>query len=146
MASHHHKRGSGKGPHTHKPPSKLPSDLLAYSYKQLKAGKPVAAAMGHAEHDKGPFQSVREAEHKGHKIAIYTQYEIKVDGEPFTGHVYVDNTGKVSTHALPAYSFVSAVDLVKKIIDEFPDDFTTTKKKSPRSSSRVSKSSRRRRQ
>ena len=140
MASHHHKRGSGKGSHAHKPTSRLPSDLLAYSYKQLKAGKPVAA--GHAEHDKGPFQSVREAEHKGHKIAIYTQYEIRVDGEPFTSHVYVDNTGKVSTHALPAYSFVSAVDLVKKIIDEFPDDFTT-KKKSPRSSSSVSKSSRR---
>ena len=142
MASHHHKRGSGKGSHYHKRPSKLPSDLLAFSYKRLKAGKPVAAA-GHAEHDKGPFQSVREAEHKGHKIAIYTQYEIRVDGEPFTSHVYVDNTGKVSTHALPAYSFVSAVDLVKKIIDEFPDDFTI-KKKSPRSSSSMSKRSRRR--
>jgi hypothetical protein len=116
--------------------------LLAYSYKQLKAGKPVAAA-GHAEHDKGPFQSVREVEYNGHKIAIYTQYEIQVDREPFSGHVYVDNTGKVSTHALPAYSFVSAVDLVKKIIDEFPDDFTT-KKKSSRSSSMRKK--RRRRQ
>jgi hypothetical protein len=133
LASHHHKRGAGKGSHAHKPTSRLPSDLLAYSYKQLKAGKPVAAAR-HAEHDKGPFQSVREVEYKGHKIAIYTQYEIRVDGEPFTSHVYVDNTGKVSTHALPAYSFVSAVDLVKKIIDEFPDDFTTTKKKSARSS------------
>jgi hypothetical protein len=144
LSSHHHKRGSGKGSHTHKPTSRLPSDLLAYSYKQLKAGKPVAAA-GHAEHDKGPFQSVREVEYKGHKITIYTQYEIRVDGEPFTSHIYVDNTGKVSTHALPAYSFVSAVDLVKKIIDEFPDDFTTTKKKSSsRSSSSVSKSRRRR--
>lgn len=133
MASHHHKRASGKRSHTHKPRSRLPSDLLAYSYKQLKAGKPVAAP-GHAEHDNGPFQSVREVEYKGHKITIYTQYEIRVDGEPFSSHVYVDNTGKVSTHALPAYSFVSAVDLVKKIIDEFPDDFSI-KKKSPRSTS-----------
>jgi hypothetical protein len=108
--------------------------LLAYSYKQLKAGKPVAA--GHAEHDKGPFQSVREVDYNGHKIAIYTQYEIRVDGEPFSSRVYVDNTGKVSTHALPAYSFASAVDLVKKIIDEFPDDFAI-KKKSPRSSSTI---------
>jgi hypothetical protein len=115
--------------------------LLAYSYKQLKAGKPVAA-MGHEGHDKGPFQSVREVEHKGHKIAIYTQYEIRVDGKPFTSHVYVDNTGKVSTHALPAYSFVSAVELVKKIIDEFPEDFAT-RKKSPRSSSSVSRRRRR---
>jgi hypothetical protein len=43
----------------------------------------------------------------------------------------VDNKGKVSAHALPNYSFVSAVDLVKKMIDEFPDDFT--KKKSDHS-------------
>jgi hypothetical protein len=45
----------------------------------------------------------------------------------------VDNSGKVSAHALPNYSFVSAVDLVKKMIDEFPDDLT--KKKSDRSNS-----------
>jgi hypothetical protein len=43
----------------------------------------------------------------------------------------VDNSGKVSAHALPNYSFVSAVDLLKKVIDEFPDDFA--KKKSDRS-------------
>jgi hypothetical protein len=97
----------------------------------LKAGQPVA--VGHAEHEKGQFQSVREIEYKGHKIAIYTQYEIRVDGRPFTGHVYVDNSGKVSAHALPNYSFASAVDLIKKIIDEFPDDFSM--KKSYRSDS-----------
>jgi hypothetical protein len=105
----------------------------------LKAGQPVAA--GHAEHDKGPFQSVREIEYKDHKIAIRTQYEIRVDGKPFSGHIYVDNMGKVSTHALPTYSFASAVDLVKKMIDTFPDDFTTKKK----SSSRVSSMRKRRR-
>ena len=126
MASHHRKGSSGKRSHTHKPPSTPPSDLLAYSSKRLKAGQSVAAA-GHAEHDKGPFQSVREIEYNGHKITIYTQYEIKVDGKPFGGHVYVDNMGKVSAHALPNYSFVSAVDLVKKMIDEFPDDFTKKK-------------------
>jgi hypothetical protein len=140
LASHHHKRSTGERSHTHKPRSRHRSDLLAYSYKQLKAGKPVAGA-DHGEHDKGPFQSVREVEYNGHKIAIYTQYEIRVDGEPFSGHVYVDNRGKVSTHALPAYSFASAVDLVKKIIDEFPDDFTTKKK-----SSRSNSMSKRRRQ
>jgi len=97
----------------------------------LKAGKPVTAA--HVEHDKGASQSVREIEYNDHKITIYTQYEIKVDGKPFGGHIYVDNSGKVSAHALPNYSFVSAVDLVKKMIDDFPDDFT--KKKSDRSNS-----------
>ena len=105
----------------------------------MKAGKPVTAS--HAEHE-GPFQSVREVEYNGHKITIYTQYQIKVDGKSFGGHIYVDNKGKVSAHALPNYSFVSAVDLVKKMIDEFPDDFTT-KKKSGRSNS-ATKSGRRR--
>jgi hypothetical protein len=95
----------------------------------LKAGKPVTT--GHAEHGKSPFQSVREVDYKGHKITIYTQYQIKIDGKPFGGHLYVDNSGKVSAHALPNYSFVSAVDLLKKVIDEFPDDFA--KKKSDRS-------------
>jgi hypothetical protein len=127
LASHHHKGRSGNRSHTHKSPSsRPPSDLIAYSSKQLKAGKPVTA--GHAEHGKRPFQSVREVDYKGHKIAIYTQYEIRVDGKPLGGHIYVDNTGKVSAHALPNYSFVSAVDLIKKMIDEFADDFTTKKK------------------
>ena len=127
MASHHHKGRSGNRSHAHKSPSsRPPSDLIAYSSKQLKAGKPVTA--GHAEHDKRPFQSVREVDYKDHKIRIYTQYEIRVDGKPLGGHIYVDNSGKVSAHALPNYSFVSAVDLVKKMIDEFPDDFTTKKK------------------
>lgn len=134
MRSHHTGRSGKrrKRSHTHKSPSRpTTSDLLASSSKQLKAGKPITA--GHPGHDKGPSQSVREIEYNGHKITIHTQYEIKVDGKPFSGHVYVDNSGKVSAHALPNYSFVSAVDLVKKIIDEFPDDFA--KKKSDRSNS-----------
>ena len=141
MASRHHKKGSsGTRSHAHKPaPSRPPSDLIAYSSKRLKAGQSVAA--GHAEHDKGPFQSVREIEHNGHKITIYTQYQIKIDGKPFSGHIYVDNSGKVSAHALPNYSFVSAVDLVKKMIDEFPDDFT--KKKSVHSNSATKRRRRR---
>jgi hypothetical protein len=128
----HHKGRPGKSSHVHKPSSKPPSDLIAYSSKRLKAGQPVTA--GHAEHGERPFQSVREIEYNGHKIAIHTQYEIRVDGKSLGGHIYVDNAGKVSAHALPNYSFVSAVDLVKKMIDEFPDDFTT-KKRSYRSKS-----------
>jgi hypothetical protein len=138
LASRNHKKGrSGNNrSHAHKPPSRHTSDLIAYSSKQLKSGKPVIA--DHVEHDKRPFQSVREVDYKGHKITIYTQYEIRVDGKPLGGHIYVDNAGKVSAHALPNYSFVSAVDLVKKMIDEFPDDFTT-KKKSHRSNSAARK-------
>ena len=130
MASYHHKKGRSRNrSRAHKFPFRPPSDLIAYSSKQLKAGKPVTT--GHAEHGKSPFQSVREVDYKGHKITIYTQYQIKIDGKPFGGHLYVDNSGKVSAHALPNYSFVSAVDLLKKVIDEFPNDFA--KKKSDRS-------------
>lgn len=76
----------------------------------------------------GPHESIREIDYNGHRITIRTQYEIKVDGKPITGHVYVDNDGKVSTHALPAYSFVSTVDLVKKLIDAFPGNFGKKKR------------------
>jgi len=143
LSSHHHKRGrSGNNrSHSHKSSSRSPTDLIAYSSKQLKAGKPVAA--GHTGHDKGQFQSIREVDYKGHKIIIHTQYQIKIDGKAFSGHIYVDNRGKVSAHALPNYSFLSAVDLVKKIIDEFPDNFTT-KEKSHRSNSTTTRRSRRR--
>lgn len=82
---------------------------------------------GHADHPMGPHDSVREVDYNGHRITIRTHYEIEVDGKPITGHVYVDNDGKVSTHALPAYSFVSTIDLVKKLIDAFPDNFRKKK-------------------
>ena len=103
-------------------------DLLAKAYAQLRAGKPVTA--NHSGHTK-PFESVREFEHNRHKIIIRTHYDITVDGKKLEGHVYVDNFGRVSTHALPAYSFGSTVDLIKKLIDMFGDNFlkVSTKRK-----------------
>jgi hypothetical protein len=124
LVSHNHKAKSRNRSRVKKSRSRRPSDLIAYSSKRLKAGKPVTGV--HIEHHNAPFQSVRETEYKGHKITIYTQYQIIVDGKPFTGHISVDNKGKVSAHSLPNYAFVSAVDLVRNIIDEFPDDFTNT--------------------
>lgn len=35
----------------------------------------------------------------------------------------VDNGGRVHYHGLPTRDFPSAIDLVKKAIDFFPDDF-----------------------
>jgi hypothetical protein len=120
--THHKGRMTGSS-HTHAHhhgPSKKSKDLLSEAYKRLSAGQPVAA--GHAGHE-GHFVSVREAEYKGHKITVRTHYEIKVDGKPISGHIYVDNSGRVSSHAMPAYSFVSTVDLIKKLIDAFPANF-----------------------
>jgi hypothetical protein len=121
------KRKSKRLSHTHKKSSHQHRDVLAYVNKQLKAGRPVA--MGHAVHRGMPFESVRDIEYNGHHIIIRTQYQIKVDGKSLSGHIYVDNTGRVSTHALPNYSFTSTVDLVKKLIDAFPANFAKASKK-----------------
>jgi hypothetical protein len=122
----HHKGRMTGSSHTHThhhEPSKKSKDLLSEAYKRLNAGQPVVA--GHADHagHEGPFESVREVEYKGHKITIRTHYEIRIDGKPISGHIYVDNSGRVSSHAMPTYSFVSTVDLVKKLIDAFPANF-----------------------
>lgn len=67
--------------------------------------------------------SMREAEYKGHHISVRTTYDIRVDGMPVTGQVGVTNDGQVHYHPVPNLSFASAVDLVKQLIDVFPDDF-----------------------
>jgi hypothetical protein len=74
-------------------------------------------------HHEGPLETVREADHNGHHIVIRTSYSIEVDGRPVTGHLAVGNDGRVTYHAVPNLSFESAVDLVKRLIDAFPDDF-----------------------
>jgi hypothetical protein len=68
-------------------------------------------------------ESVREADYKGHHIVITTQYQIEVDGKMVMGHLGVTNDGQVHYHPVPNLSFASAVDLVKQLINIFPDDF-----------------------
>jgi hypothetical protein len=77
---------------------------------------------GHAAHGR-PMESVRVAEHGGHRITIRTRYTIEVDGRPLRTHLVLDNDGQLACHALPNYAFGSAVDLVKHLIDQFPADF-----------------------
>jgi hypothetical protein len=77
-------------------------------------------------HDHGhgmPMESTREATYYGHHIVIRTTYHIEVDGMPIEGHLGVTNDGQVHYHAVPNLSFASAVDLVKQLIDTFPEDF-----------------------
>jgi hypothetical protein len=69
-------------------------------------------------------ESVREADYEGHHIVIRTMYKITVDGVPVTGHLGVTDDGQVHYHPVPNASFASAVDMVKRIIDVFSDDFT----------------------
>jgi hypothetical protein len=100
-------------------------------YDQRQAADPEALASnaqaafppdpGHTgAHAEPTPTSVREVSYKGRTIRIETSYSITVDGEPVTGHVMVNNEGKVHYHAIPNQEFASAVDMVKRIIDLTP--------------------------
>jgi len=71
----------------------------------------------------GVVDTVREEQYKGHHVVIHTTYRITVDGQPFKGHLMLDNDGRLQCHGLPNYSFSSAVNLMEQLIDTFPDDF-----------------------
>ena len=74
------------------------------------------------QHD-GMLETVRESDYAGRHIVITTSYMIEVDGKPVTGHMGVGNDGRVHYHPVPNLSFASAVDLVKRVIDVFPEEF-----------------------
>jgi hypothetical protein len=67
--------------------------------------------------------AVRRGEHLRHEILVRTTYEIAVDGRAFDVAVNVDNAGRVHYDGLPTWDFASVMDLVAKVIDQFPDDF-----------------------
>src|SRR5215472_15289655 len=80
-----------------------------------------AAAVRKAQRKMHMSESVREADHEGHRIMIRTTYDIRVDGVPVMGHLGVSDDGRVHYHPIPNASFASAIDMVKQIIDVFPD-------------------------
>lgn len=71
-----------------------------------------------------PATSIREAEYKGHHIVIRTTYDIRVDRKRVMGHFSVGNNGQVHYHPIPNMRFPSAVDMVKQLIDVFPDEYS----------------------
>jgi hypothetical protein len=95
-----------------------PQSVARYVKKNSARVKKVMTDMHH-----GPATSVRETDYKGHHIEVRTTYEIKVDGRPIAGHLVVTDEGQVQCHALPNYTFQSALDVVRSLIDVFPDDF-----------------------
>ncbi|MDQ3185104.1 MAG: hypothetical protein M3Q16_01295 [Pseudomonadota bacterium] len=68
--------------------------------------------------------SVRQLTHKGHDVKIITTYRIEVDGKPAGMHLSVDEEGQVYTHATPFVTYGSAVDLMKSVMDAYPDAFS----------------------
>jgi hypothetical protein len=101
--------------------SATPKRLAAYL-----AGLPDLMQYGHGR--KGPSETVRQEEHNGHRIVIRTIYDVQVDGTRVQLPLSVDNKGQVHCHSLPNYEFASAVDMIKTLIDNFPEDFALKKK------------------
>lgn len=73
------------------------------------------------EHHHGPSEVVRTDHYKGHDITVKTTYEITIDGQSIPLHVHVGNDGSVHVHSLPNYIFGSALAMVRRLIDQFPD-------------------------
>ena len=77
----------------------------------------------HDPHHGHGVETVREDHYRGHHIVVSTTYRVEVDGRPVTGHLGVTNDGRVHYHAVPNLRFASALELVRRLIDAFPDDF-----------------------
>ena len=106
-----------------------PAELLTESLQDGGRRASVLASFREASraaaHSHG-HPSVRTAEHNGHSIEIRTTYDVRIDGEPMEAHLGVSNDGNVHYHGLPNYSEASAIDLMRRVIDAFPDDFPPT--------------------
>jgi hypothetical protein len=100
-----------------------PKSISNYVTKNTSKGAHSGMIMTGDMHHSVDVVSMREDEYKDHKITVKTTYHIEVDGRPVTGHIDVSNEGTIAYHGLPNMSFDSAVDLVKMLIDQFPDDF-----------------------
>lgn len=75
----------------------------------------------HAMHQ--PLTSERTFAHAGHQVRVTTTYQIEVDGVPVQLHALVDDQGRVVSHSTPFVSYGSAPDMVKALINRFPESF-----------------------
>lgn len=102
-----------------------PEDALAEARDLIRRRDNVlhAYAAQPANGHQHEHSSVRTAEHKGHHIEIKTTYELTIDGDPLEAHMEVSPNGNVHYHGIPNYTSASAVDVLKQVIDSFPDDY-----------------------
>lgn len=70
------------------------------------------------------LSSVRTFAHAGHQVRIQTTYQIEVDGAEVHLHAIVDNEGRLRCHTTPYESYPSATDLLRTLIDRFPQSFS----------------------
>ncbi|MFN0053557.1 MAG: hypothetical protein ACKV0T_15365 [Planctomycetales bacterium] len=96
--------------------------LTKASAPKALGGYLVKLAAAHVHHDPHAMSSTRKTTHHGHEIMVETSYRITIDGKPIDVPLMVGDDGQVHCHSLPNYQFGSALDLVKVLIDLFPDD------------------------
>ena len=101
------------------PAEEIPTPRSIAGYVKTNAARARKAQQMHH----GESVITRETEYKGHHIVVRTKYEVEVDGKPVMGHMGVNDEGSVHYHPIPNLRFDSALDMVKKIIDVFPEDF-----------------------
>ncbi|MEU9060687.1 hypothetical protein AB0D13_18005 [Streptomyces sp. NPDC048430] len=75
------------------------------------------------EHAHGPSQSVRTAQHGGHRIALTTTYDLTVDGTPVSARLHVGDEGTLYSPGLPYHRFASALDAVRALMSAYPHHF-----------------------
>ena len=68
-------------------------------------------------HNVGKTTSTRTAKYRGHTIKIVTTYEFFIDENEVLGHFSVNEAGRMHCHDLPNYTFSSAIDMAKKLIE-----------------------------
>jgi hypothetical protein len=108
------------GSHSHDPTIKKHS--ITEINRILNTDGKYSIDHGSHNHD-NKLVSIRKDEYKGHKISITTTYDIEVDGKKIFPPLHVNNNGSVSAHIVPNYASSSAIELVKILIDSFPEDF-----------------------
>ena len=101
-----------------------PTPQSIASYVKTNAAQAKIAQHMHG-HEHEASMVTRETDYKGHHIVVRTKYEVEVDGKPLVGHLGVNDAGSVHYHPIPNMSFNSALDMIKKVIDVFPDDFAS---------------------
>jgi len=103
-------------------PEETPSLQSIASYVKSNAAQAKKAQHMHG-HEHEASMVTRETDYKGHHIVVRTKYEVEVDGNRLMGHLGVNDAGSVHYHPIPNMSFTSALDMIKKVIDVFPNDF-----------------------
>ena len=116
----HDQNHMDNGSHGHDPPIKK-HNITEINKMLNTVGKYIMDRGSHNHHNN--LVSIRKDEYKGHKISITTTYDIEVDGKRIFPPLHVNNNGSISAHIVPNYASSSAIDLIRILIDTFPEDF-----------------------